>query len=58
MGLSIFIEAKWLVGNRNSIPINYDFWLNVQNGVSTPIVNDNLDLQKLIDMEAYIITEN
>ena len=35
MGLSILIEVKWLVGNGNSIPINYDFWLNVQNGVYT-----------------------
>ena len=26
--------------------------------VSTPIVNDNLDLQNLIGMEAYIIIEN
>ena len=58
MGLSILIEVKWLVGNGNSIPINYDFWLNVQNGVSTPIVNDNLDLENLIGMEAYIIIEN
>ena len=58
MGLSILIEVKWLVGNGNSIPINYDFSLNVQNGVSTPIVNDNLDLQNLIGMEAYIIIEN
>ena len=58
MGLSILIEAKWFVRNGKSIPINYDFWLNVQNGVSTPIVNDNLDLQKLIDMEACIIIEN
>ena len=58
MGLSILIEVKWLVGNGNSIPINHDFWLNVQNGASTPIVNDNLDLQNLIGMEAYIIIEN
>ena len=58
MGLSILIKAKWLVGNGNSISINYDFWFNVQNGVSTPIVNDNLDLQNLIGMEAYIIIEN
>ena len=37
-------QAKWLVGNGNSIPINYDFWLNVQNEMSTHIVNENLDL--------------
>ena len=34
MGLSVPTEAKWLVGNRNSIPNNYDFWLNVRYNVS------------------------
>ena len=28
-GLSVLIEAKWLVVNGNSIPINQDFWLIV-----------------------------
>ena len=34
MGLSFFIEAKWLVGIGISIPNNYDFWLNVRTNVS------------------------
>ena len=34
MGLSFFTEAKWLVGIGNSIPNNYDFWLNVRSNVS------------------------
>ena len=33
MGLSILTEAKWLVGNGNSIPNNYEFWLNVRSNV-------------------------
>ena len=33
MGLSILTEAKWLVGNGNSIPNNFDFWLNVRSNV-------------------------
>ena len=33
MGLSIPTEAKWLVGNGNSIPDNFDFWLNVRSNV-------------------------
>ena len=33
MGLSFFTEAKWLVGIGNSIPNNYDFWLNVRYNV-------------------------
>ena len=34
MGLSILTEAKWLVGNGNSIPNNYEFWLDVRSNVS------------------------
>ena len=34
MGLSVPTEAKWLVRNGNSIPNNYDFWLNVRSNVS------------------------
>ena len=33
MGLSVPTEAKWLVGNGNLIPNNYDFWLNVRSNV-------------------------
>ena len=33
MGLSIPTEAKWLEGNENSIPNDYDFWLNVRSNV-------------------------
>ena len=33
MGLSIPTEGKWLVGNGNSIPNDYDFWLNVRSNV-------------------------
>ena len=34
MGLSVLTEADWLVRNGNSIPNNYDFWLNVRSNVS------------------------
>ena len=34
MGLSILTKAKWLVGNGNSIPNNYEFWLDVRSNVS------------------------
>ena len=34
MGLSVLTEAEWLVRNGNSIPNNYDFWLNVRSNVS------------------------
>ena len=34
MGLSVLTEAKWLVGNGNSIPNNYEFWLDVRCNVS------------------------
>ena len=34
MGLSVLIESEWLVRNGNSIPNNYDFWLNVRSNVS------------------------
>ena len=34
MGLSVLIESEWLVRNGNSIPKNYDFWLNVRSNVS------------------------
>ena len=34
MGLSVLTEAKWLVGNGNSIPNNYEFWLYVRSNVS------------------------
>ena len=33
MGLSVLTEAEWLVRNGNSIPNNYDFWLNVRSNV-------------------------
>ena len=39
MGLSVLTEAKWLVGNRNSIPNNYDFWLNVRYNVFGGIIH-------------------
>ena len=33
MGLSVPVEAKWLVGNGNSIHNDYDFWLSVRSNV-------------------------